>query len=152
METRVNTQLAKDQSVSLNWNTFWLSHWLLPLPTSFAEKKKGQKEEKKRPYSAAAERSGQPRGKAYSGCVCAPLSLAHLGLGDVSHGGEVEVEASTVLSQQLGLARGNRGPVPQTRCRGGRDSKATVLAICHLKSCVHVYIYICAAGCSSSAR
>lgn len=132
MENSANIQFAEDQPVSLNWNTFWLPHWQLPLPTYFSERPR------KKPYSEAAECLGQPGEEAQSGCVCAHLSS--FGPKELPHDGEVE--ASIVLSQKLGLVGGNQSPLVQTSCRG-YDSKVTVLAICNLKSCVHVYKYIC---------
>ena len=47
MEIRVNIQFAEDQPVSLNWNTFQLPHWQLPLPTSFPEKEKPKKKRRR---------------------------------------------------------------------------------------------------------
>lgn len=153
MKIRVHIQFAEDEPVSLNWNIFQLPHWQLPLPTPFPEKERTKR--KRRPHSAAAECSGQPEENIYSCYVCAHTSWAVLGLGGFACAGKGSVKASTVLCQQLRLARGNRHPVPQTSCRrrGGCESKATVLAICHLKSSVvHLYKYICAAGYPSAAR
>lgn len=82
---------------------------------------------------------GEPWGKGLICYVCAHLSS--FVPEELPHDGDVE--ASIVLSQKLGLAAGNQGPLLQTSCRG-HDSKLTVLPICSLKSCVRVYTYICA--------
>lgn len=77
-----------------------------------SRKRKAKKEEKKRPYSEAAGCSGQLG--LFWLCLCSP-ELSSFGPEGFAHGGEVE--DSTVVSQQLGLAGGNRGSVPQTSCR-----------------------------------
>lgn len=79
------------------------------------------------------------------GSIC--LCFAHLssfGPKELPHDGEVE--ASIFLSQKL------ETKVLFSKSAAEDMTEKSLLAICNLKSCVHIYKYICADGCPSSAR